>query len=166
MSRRRSALDRLGVETVSRYPIDVRGLAIAHGPVCWLNCHEVEEDVLPPHLQLLVQLVYNGLVERGLLFRARNVQKNQLDEDAVLRSSDAQIVRVKEEVLRLVFSDGLETILGHPQALDHLVVHDVRDGSAVFRRLTFDEVNSCEWHDACSFFELDGNWTTKGWSPW
>jgi hypothetical protein len=61
-----------------------------------------------------------------------------------------------------VLGDGLETILGHSQTLDHLVVHDVCDGSAVFRRLAFDEVNSCEWHDACPLFlleklELNGN---------
>jgi hypothetical protein len=67
-----------------------------------------------------------------------------------------------QEVLRLVFGDGLETILRNSQTLDHLVVHDIRDGSAVFRRLAFDEVDTCEWHDACPFFELGRNWTTTG----
>jgi hypothetical protein len=43
-----------------------------------LHCHEVEEDVLAPHLELVVQLVYNGFVERGLLFRARNVEKKSM----------------------------------------------------------------------------------------
>src|ERR1700721_3059553 len=74
----RSALDGVRVETIGRYTIDVRGHAVAHGKVRRVDGHEVEKDVLPPYLQLLLQLVYDRLVERGFLFRARDVEANQL----------------------------------------------------------------------------------------
>src|ERR1700722_9127733 len=53
----RSALDGVRVETIGRYPIEVRGHAVAHGKVRRVDGHEVEEDVRSPYLQLLFQLV-------------------------------------------------------------------------------------------------------------
>src|SRR3984885_7859503 len=50
----RSALDGIRVETIGRYPIDVGDEAVAHGPVCGLNGHEVEQDVLRTSVQLLL----------------------------------------------------------------------------------------------------------------
>src|SRR3984885_3519924 len=147
----RSALDRIWVQTISRYPIDISGLAVAHRKVRRGDGHEVEENVLPPHLQLLFQLVYNRLVERGFLLRARDVEEDQLNEDAVFGPVETEVVGVEKEVLRLVLRDGLKSILGHSQTLDHLVVHHVCDGAAVFHRLALYEVDPCEWHDGCPF---------------
>src|ERR1700733_11138708 len=147
----RSALDGIWVETIGRYPVDVGGLAVAHGKVWRVDRHEVEENVLPPYLQLLVQLVYDRPIERGFLLRARDVEEDQLNEDAVFGPVETEVVGVEKEVLRLVFSDGLKSILGHSQTFDHLVVHDVCDGAAVFHRLALDEVDPCEWHDGCPF---------------
>src|ERR1700733_6500441 len=147
----RSSPDGVRVEAIRRYPIDVGSLAIAHGPVGWLDCHEVEENVLPPYLQLLLQLVDDRFIERGFLLRARDIEEDQLDEDAVLGPVQTEVVAVEKEVLRLVFSDGLKSILGHSQTFDHFVVHDVCDGAAVFHRLALDEVDPSEWHDGCPF---------------
>jgi hypothetical protein len=98
-----------------------------------------------------LQLVHDRPIERGLLLRARDVEEDQLNEDAVLGSVDTEVVGVEQEVLRLVFRDGLKSILGHSQAFDHLVVHDVCDGAAVFRRLALDEVDSGERHGGGPF---------------
>jgi len=92
-----------------------------------------EEGCLGPHLQLLLQLVHDSLVERALLLRGRDVEEDQLNEDAVLGPVDAEIVGIEEEILRLVFTDGLEPILGYAKAFDHPVVHDIGDGTAIFR---------------------------------
>jgi hypothetical protein len=70
-----------------------------------LHCHEVEEDVFRTNLQLLPQLVDDRPIERGLLLRARDIQENQLNEDAVFRPVDPEVVGVEKEVLRLVFAD-------------------------------------------------------------
>src|ERR1700722_11322606 len=143
----RSALDGVRVETIGRYTIDVRGHAVAHGKAGGVAGQEVKKAAPPPYLQLLLQLVYDRLVERGFLLRARDVEENQLNEDAVFGPVETEVVGVEKEVLRLVFRDGLKSIFGHAQTFDHLVVHDVCDGAAVFHRLALDEVDSCEWHD-------------------
>src|SRR6201995_5996096 len=108
-----SGLNGSRVESIGRHPVDVGGHAIAHGEVRGVDGHEVEEDILAPYVNLLLQVVDDRFVERGLLLGTRDVEEDQLDEDAVFGPVETEVVGVEKEVLRLVFGNGLKSVLGH-----------------------------------------------------
>src|SRR5215469_14650054 len=65
-------------------------LALAEGPVLLLHLDEVDEDVLSPEPQALVEPVRDCPVEGLLHLGGAPLVEEDLDDDAILRALDAQ----------------------------------------------------------------------------
>src|SRR5262245_64304646 len=89
------------------YQISLRvlGFAVAEGPILLLDLDEVDEHVLAPHIEAPVQPIDDRLVEGPLLVERSSLVERQLDEDAVLGPSDAEVIRVGDEPIFRVLGD-------------------------------------------------------------
>jgi hypothetical protein len=79
----RSALDRIWVETVARYPIDLSGLAVAKGPVRWGDGHRLKKTSSRRTCSLCCNWATTALSDAAFCSGLATSRKIQLDEDAV-----------------------------------------------------------------------------------
>src|SRR5437667_8356672 len=114
-------------------------------PVFLLHLDKIDEDVLRPEIQALLQPRRNGLVEGAFLINGSAFVERHLNDHAILRSLDTQIIGIDNEIVAGMFRDDLETIvLWDFEGPDHGVIDDLPDGLAVFHRFALSEFNASE----------------------
>jgi hypothetical protein len=122
-------------------------LAVPERPVVPVRPDEAEENVLPSDSETLIEIIDDAFVESTLLFECAALSQRQLDEGQVLASADVEEVRIIDEVGLIMFHNHLKAgVFGRLQDFDHSCVNDGADGLPVFRGLSFDQVDTCEWY--------------------
>jgi microcompartment protein CcmK/EutM len=126
---------------------DVLGNAIAERPVLLGHLDQVDEDVLLAQTEAHIQSVGDGFVEGALLFHGPAAAQRHLDQHAVGRSMDAEIVRITNQVVSVVLGNDLEPIVvRHVDGGAHGLVYDIADCAPIRRGLPFPEIDANERH--------------------
>jgi hypothetical protein len=73
----------------------VLGFAIAERPVFFRHLNQIDEDIFPAQFQAFVQAVGNGFVEALLHLDGATAVQRDLQEDAIVRAMDAEIIAVE-----------------------------------------------------------------------
>src|SRR5262245_44200416 len=130
----------------------VLGFAVAEGPILLLDLDEVDEHVLAEHIEAPLQSIGDRLVESTLLVERSPLVERQLDEDAVLGPSDAEVTRVGDEPVVRMLGDDLEAVvLRRIQGGDHGIINHLADGAAIIGRLAPYEIDASERHATTPF---------------
>src|SRR5262245_65569288 len=130
----------------------VLGFAVAEGPILLLDLDQVDEDILAAYIEALVQPISDRLVEGALLVERSSLVERQLDEDAVLGPSNAEVIRVGDEPVFRMLGDDLEAVvLRRIQGRDHGIVDHLADGAAIIGRLAPNEIDASERHVTTPF---------------
>jgi hypothetical protein len=79
--------------------------AATERPVFLRDFHQVDHDVLRPHIQLLIHVVDDALVKRLLLLDGPPRIQRNLDQDDIFAVMIAQIARADIEVFDWMFGD-------------------------------------------------------------
>jgi hypothetical protein len=78
----------------------VLGLTVAKRPVLFADFNQTNEHVLPAQAEALVQSVRDGFVKGGLLVDGSPGIERDLNEYAIFRPVDAEVVGSKDEAPR------------------------------------------------------------------
>src|SRR3712207_908208 len=99
-------------------PLRVLRDAVTEGPVFLFDFNQVDEYILRAEARVFAQPLDDPLEECLLLLNRPRVADGQLDDDEIVASLDAKIVRTVEEVAVLVLADGdEEVVLGNVEGL-------------------------------------------------
>jgi hypothetical protein len=121
--------------------------AIAEGPVLLFHFDKIDENVLTPQADSLVQSVGNCFVEGFLYFDCPSLVEGELDDQGVRASLDAKVVRIDEQRVRGMLSDDLEAvILWCVECRDHRFIDNISDGAAVLTRFSSWYINAGKRH--------------------
>src|SRR5262245_54356827 len=99
------------IRSLYRISLRVLGFAVAEGPILLLDLDEVDEHILAAHIEALVQTIGDRLVESALLVERSPLVERQLDEDALLRPWDTEVIRVGDEPLFRMLGDDLKAVV-------------------------------------------------------
>jgi hypothetical protein len=90
-----------------------------------LTSTRVDEDILGADARCLCEPVDDRLVERLLLVDRPALVPRDLDDDQVIAAVDAEVARIEEEVVGVVFAHDLEASVGrHPRDGNHRLIDD------------------------------------------
>src|SRR5262245_43977410 len=130
----------------------VLGFAVAEGPILLLDLDQVDEDILAAYIEALVQPIGDRLVEGTLLVERSPLVERQLDEDAVLGPSNAEVIRVGDEPVFRMLGDDLEAVvLRRIQGCDHGIVDNLAKCAAIIGRLAPNEIDASDLHATTPF---------------
>lgn len=124
----------------------VLGFAVAERPVLFLDLDKTDKDVLPPEPDSRVKAVGDGFVERLFLLRAPSLVPGDLYNDEVIAAVDANIIGIEQEVVVLVFTNNLESVVLGYTNIDECFIDNAADLLPVGRILAFTNIDTNKWH--------------------
>src|ERR1700722_18864143 len=135
----------------------VLAYAVAEGPVLLLDLDEIDENVLTPEPDTIVQPISDRLVKGLFDLDGASLVEGELDDQRVRAAFDVEIGRIDDQGFVRVLGNHLEAIvLGRVQRRDHRFKHDIGDRAAITGRLAGWQINAGEWHGGLRFFLMRG----------
>src|ERR1700722_99773 len=126
--------------------------AVAEGPVLLLDLDEIDENVLTPEPDTIVQPISDRLVKGLFDLDGASLVEGELDDQRVCAAFDVEIGRIDDQGIVRVLGNHLEAIIpGRVQRRDHRFIHDVGDRAAVVGRLAGWQINTGKWHGGLLF---------------
>src|SRR6202020_1747008 len=119
---------------------------IAERPVLFLDFDEHNKDVLTTEAECGREPVGDRLVKRLLLLDRPALVPGDLDNHQVLGAADVEIVRIEDEILRIVLTDHLKAVILRHADADQRFMYDAADRLAISSLLAFAEIDANERH--------------------
>src|SRR5665213_455450 len=107
-------------------------LAVAERPVFRKRLDEVDEDILGTQAGACGQFRDDAPVKLLLLGGRAGVADRKLDVDEIVAALDAEIVRVVDEIVLVMFGQDHEAVaVGYVEGLPHRLIETLENGLAV-----------------------------------
>ena len=116
-------------------PIHVLSFAASERPVLPGYFHQIDEEVLRTQAGIFGEYLCHTFIELALLLGLASGTQRDLHKDYAVGALNAEILRVVDKTIRVVFGNHLKPVIGgNCQGLQHGPVNAIGHGSAVFRR--------------------------------
>src|ERR1700722_12441300 len=119
---------------------------IAERQVLLFDLDEANKDVLSTEAECGREARGDCLVKRLLLLDRPALVPGDLDNHQVLCTADVEIVRIEDEILRIVLTDHLKAVVLRHADADQRFMHDAADRLAISSLLAFAEIDANERH--------------------
>src|SRR3984885_13534920 len=134
--------------------------AIAKGPVLLFDLDEANKDVLSTKAECGREPVGDRLVKRLLLLDRPALVPGDLDNQQVLCAADVEIVRIEDQIPRIVLTDHVKAVVLRHADADQRFTDDAADRLAISGLLALAQIDANERHglvpDFCTGREVGG----------